>query len=141
MSQDAKNESQPGPDPAPPAGLDGAVDDLAKAGKAMRAASGGEVDAIGTKARSGLSPAVRAIAVDVDIVLGRVRVSVAELLALREGRALRLDSRVGDPLAIVVNGQTVAYGILADDDGGSVRITSVVGDDLTDIVKPEKRVA
>jgi flagellar motor switch protein FliN len=56
------------------------------------------------------------IPVEVQAVIGKTKVSVAQLMAAGEGAQFRLDSHFGDPVQLQVNGQVIGYGeIIADD--------------------------
>ncbi|MCR9124104.1 MAG: FliM/FliN family flagellar motor C-terminal domain-containing protein [Phyllobacteriaceae bacterium] len=59
---------------------------------------------------AGLSRTLREIPLEVQAVIGRAELSVAELNALQKGTTIPLDSRVGDPIDIFVNGVKVATG-------------------------------
>lgn len=50
------------------------------------------------------------IRVDVEIVLGQLRLPLAEVMALREGAVLPLERRLGDFVDVMVNGRLVARG-------------------------------
>lgn len=73
---------------------------------------------------------VMQIPVEVNIVLGRIEMSVADLTALRTGSTIPLDRNVGEPIDIVVNGVIVAKGeiILLDNDPSrfGFRISGIV---------------
>lgn len=59
---------------------------------------------------AGLSRTLREIPLEVQAVIGRAELSVAELNRLEKGSTIPLDSRVGDPVDIFVNGVKVATG-------------------------------
>ncbi|MBO6636528.1 MAG: FliM/FliN family flagellar motor switch protein [Roseitalea sp.] len=59
---------------------------------------------------AGLSRTLREIPLEVQAVIGRAELSVAELNGLEKGTTIPLDSRVGDPIDIFVNGVRVATG-------------------------------
>lgn len=64
----------------------------------------------------------------VSIRFGRVRISLSEALDLESGSVLELDSRVDDPVEVVVNNKVVALGNLMVVDGYyGVEITSMPG--------------
>jgi flagellar motor switch protein FliN/FliY len=50
------------------------------------------------------------VRVDVEIVLGHLRMSLAEVAALGEGALLALDRKLGDCVDVAVNGRVVARG-------------------------------
>lgn len=68
------------------------------------------------------------IPVEVQVVIGRAKVSVAQLAATKQGSWFRLDQRFGEPVEIQVNGQTIGYGEIVSDDRDNfvgIRMTSV----------------
>lgn len=73
-----------------------------------------------------MSSAVLQAPVTVRAEIGAIRLSVAEVLELGPGDLLDLDHEVDMPVAITVNGQTVARGELVELDGGyAVRVTAL----------------
>lgn len=70
----------------------------------------GTVDRDKDAATGGLSRTLREIPLEVQAVIGRAELSVAELNRLEGGSTIPLDSRVGDPVDIFVNGVKVATG-------------------------------
>jgi flagellar motor switch protein FliN/FliY len=72
---------------------------------------------------------IYALPVTVDVVVGRARPTVTELLGLEEGSLLGLDRAVEDPVDLCVDGRVIARGELIEMEDGSgigVRITQVV---------------
>lgn len=72
---------------------------------------------------------IYALPVTVDIVVGRARPTVTELLGLDEGSLLSLDRTIEDPVDLCVDGRVIARGELVEMDDGAgigVRITQVV---------------
>jgi flagellar motor switch protein FliN/FliY len=68
------------------------------------------------------------IPVEIQAVIGKTKVSVAQLMAAGEGARFRLDKHFGDPVELQVNGQVIGYGeIIADDRDNlvGVRLTSI----------------
>lgn len=67
------------------------------------------------------------VEVQVDVVLGRVKLPLGELLALSPGSVLELNRAADAPVEVLVNGTLVACGevVIVGDELG-VRITSVV---------------
>lgn len=63
----------------------------------------------------------------VTVELGRVRLTVRDLLRLAEGSVVELDRAVGAPVDVLVNGSLVARGdvVVVDDELG-VRITELL---------------
>lgn len=75
------------------------------------------------------------IPVTMQVVLGSAVMPVAELVKLGRGAVVKLDSKVGEPVDIIVNGRIVARGeivVLEKED-------SRFGITLTDIVNPGAR--
>ena len=70
--------------------------------------------------------------IQIMVELGRCRLSIAELLALRPGAVLELNVKAGDPLDLVVNGCLIAQGEV-------VIVQGQYGIRLTDIVSPSER--
>lgn len=70
------------------------------------------------------------IPVDVQIVLGRAGMTVAELMTLKKGSTVALDRRIGEPVDIVVNGQKIARGEVtvldSDPSRFGVRLTEII---------------
>lgn len=70
------------------------------------------------------------IPVDVQIVLGRAGMTVAELMTLKKGSTVALDRRIGEPVDIVVNGQKIARGevtvLESDPSRFGVRLTEII---------------
>lgn len=57
------------------------------------------------------------VRVEVEIVLGSLRLPLAEVADLRDGAVLALDRKLGDPVDVAVNGRVVARGeVIALDD-------------------------
>lgn len=67
------------------------------------------------------------VPVKVAAVLGKKRVSMAELMSLEAGAVIELDRRVGEPIDLYVNDKLVARGEL-------VLIDGVLGVTMTEIV-------
>jgi flagellar motor switch protein FliN len=64
---------------------------------------------------------------DMTVELGRVKLSVGELLSTHPGAVLGLDMKAGDPLHIMVNGCLVAKGeIVVSDEKYGIRLTEIV---------------
>ena len=73
------------------------------------------------------------IPVKLNVVLGRTRITIKELLELSEGSVIELDGLAGDPLDILINDYLVAQGeVVVVDDKYGIRIT--------DIVTPSERI-
>ena len=82
-----------------------------------------EPGAPGEGARTGppLS-AVMAVRMDVRVVLGTVRMPLADVLRLSEDSVVTLDRRIGDPVDVVVGDRLVARGDLVRTEGGGVGV-------------------
>lgn len=73
-------------------------------------------------------PSLGDIPVEVQVVIGRAKVSVAQLAATKQGSWFRLDKRFGEPVEIQVNGRTIGHGEIVSDDRDNfvgIRMTSV----------------
>ena len=67
------------------------------------------------------------IPIEVTVELGRTKLSLREILDLKEGSIVELDRLAGEPLDLKVGGQLVAQGeVVAIDDYYGLRITNVV---------------
>ena len=66
------------------------------------------------------------VELDVKIELGRVDMSVGEILQLSNGSVVELDKLAGDPVDVLVNAQLVAHGeVLVINDSFCVRINEI----------------
>ena len=78
----------------------------------------------------GLETVMR-IPVNVQVVLGSTTMPVSSLMKLSQGSIGALDSKVGEPVDVVVNGRVVARGelVVMDDDNTrfGISLTEVVG--------------
>jgi len=62
------------------------------------------------------SPRVRDIPIEVQAVLGKVKVSVSQLISAKPGEPFWLDKHFGEPVELQVNGKRIGYGeIIADE--------------------------
>lgn len=69
---------------------------------------------------------IDSLPVTVEAVLGAARISVGELSRLSPGDTFALDSLLGDPVELRLNGQVIAYGELVSlGDNFAVRIQGV----------------
>lgn len=67
------------------------------------------------------------IPIEVTVELGRCKLTLREILDLKEGAIIELDRLAGEPLDLKVGGQLVAQGeVVAIDDCYGLRITNVV---------------
>ncbi|MDO6727889.1 flagellar motor switch protein FliN [Cognatishimia sp. 1_MG-2023] len=69
------------------------------------------------------------VKLDVRVVLGRSRMSIADLLELTRGSVIELDRKVGDPIDIMINDRMVARGDLVKVNGDFIGVA------LREIVK------
>lgn len=71
---------------------------------------------------------VREIPLEIEVVIGRTKVSVAKLMAANEGDRFRLDRNFGEPVELQVNGKIFGYGEIVSDDHENIigiRIASI----------------
>jgi flagellar motor switch protein FliN/FliY len=88
----------------------------------------GLTPAVGTSSRVNVAE----VPVRISAVLGKRRVSIAELMALSPGAVIELDRRVGEPIDLYVNERLVARGEL-------VLVDGVLGVTMTEIIKSGER--
>ncbi len=69
------------------------------------------------------------VKLDVRVVLGRSRMSIADLLELTRGSVIELDRKVGEPIDIMINDRMVARGDLVKVNGDYIGVA------LREIVK------
>lgn len=69
------------------------------------------------------------VKLDVRVVLGHSRMSIAELLALTKGSVIELDRKIGEPIDLMINDRTVARGDLVKVNGDFIGVA------LREIVK------
>jgi len=73
---------------------------------------------------------LRGVEMDATVELGRARMTVNELLALRNGAVIELDRAAGAAADLYVNGRLIARGeVVVIDENYGLRITQVVTDD------------
>lgn len=76
--------------------------------------------------RSLVKDLVSQIPITVSVELGRSKISMKEIYELSEGSIVELDRLVGQPLDLVVNGQTIAQGeVVAIDNNYGLRLTNI----------------
>ncbi len=64
--------------------------------------------------------------VTIDVVVGSKVISVEELYSLKRGSVISLDQLLNEPVALLVDGNTVAYGeLVAVDDSFGLKITDI----------------
>lgn len=69
------------------------------------------------------------VGLDVQIVLGRARMPISQLLALSRGSVIELDKKIGEPVDVMINDRLVARGDLVKVGENRIGVT------LTEIVK------
>lgn len=73
--------------------------------------------------------AVFAVNMDVQIVLGRAKMPVSQLLSMSRGSVIELDKKIGQPVDVMVNDQLIARGELVKVGENRMGVT------LTEVVK------
>jgi flagellar motor switch protein FliN/FliY len=80
--------------------------------------------------------AILSIPVTVQVVLGATTMPVANLMKLGRGAVIALDQKVGDTVAVVVNGRVIARGevVVVDEDSAryGVSLTEIVASSRDD---------
>ena len=67
-------------------------------------------------AHSGLRGRVSEIPVEIEVVIGRAKLSVAELMRVHPDQRFSLNKRFGEPVELLISGRLIGYGeIVADD--------------------------
>ena len=67
------------------------------------------------------------VPVELTVVLGRTTMTIRETLDMGPGSIVALDRMTGEPVDLLVNGQTIAHGeVVAIDEEFGLRITHVV---------------
>jgi len=70
------------------------------------------------------------IPIDISIELGRVKLTIGELIDLRAGSVVDLDRLAGEPVDVLANGAIIARGeVVVVNEYYSVRITDIVDED------------
>ncbi len=103
------------PTPAPAPAAADVVGDYADAGARMPIEALGQVE------------------LKVEVVLGRARLRLQELLDVRPGQSVELDRARNSPVDVLVNGTLFARGdiVVIDDTNLGVRVSEVIGNDFT----------
>ena len=111
--------------------LNRAIEELSGLGDSTTPSSFGEAQAVRSDASATASDLVWDIPVEINIVMGTARLTVARLMELENGEVVELDRRVGEPLDIAVNGRNIAKGeiVMMDDDPTkfAIQVTELVG--------------
>ena len=108
----------------PPLNLDMLDDDPKQAEKAA--------DKSLEKTFDGTMNAIYNVPVDVQVVLGRTSMLVAQLLKLGRGAVLELERKVDEPVEVLVNHRLVARGevVIVEDQRLGVTLTEIVRTEL-----------
>lgn len=70
---------------------------------------------------------IMGVPLDVSVEIGRTKMSVKNILEVRQGSIVELDRQAGDPVDVIVNGQLIAKGdVVIVDDNFGVRITEII---------------
>ena len=72
------------------------------------------------------------VRVEVEIILGHLRMPLSEVAALREGAVLALDRKLGDWVDVAVNGRVVARGEVVALDDAPDRLGVVIREMIAD---------
>jgi len=73
---------------------------------------------------------LRGVEMDVTAEIGRTKMTVSELLSLRDGFVVELDRPAGAPADLLVNGHLIARGeVVVIDENFGLRITEIVSDE------------
>jgi flagellar motor switch protein FliN/FliY len=72
------------------------------------------------------------IPVQISVEIGRVKISIKNLLQLAHGSVVELDAMAGEPMSVFVNGTLIAQGEV-------VVVNDKFGIRLTDIITPSER--
>ncbi|MCS7202890.1 MAG: flagellar motor switch protein FliN [Thermodesulfovibrio sp.] len=73
------------------------------------------------------------IPLELEVVIGRTRILVQELLQLTQGSVIALDKLAGEPMEVYVNGKLIGRGEV-------VVVNEKFGIRITDIITPQERV-
>lgn len=69
------------------------------------------------------------VPVEVQVIVGTVEMTVSELMALQKNTVITLNSKIGDPVIIAVNGKRIGTGELeasaVDPDALCIRVTKL----------------
>lgn len=80
--------------------------------------------------RSQYKRSIYALPVTMQVVIGSARPTIAELLQMKDGTLLTLNSKVDDPVDLCINNRVIARGELVETDPA----TGAIGVRLTEIV-------
>ena len=120
-------EAPPSAGPAPAGGvLSGAQTQGFQAGFEQNPQAGGSI-------QDAHLEVILDVPVTLSMEVGRARISIRELLGLNPGSVVKLQSSVGEPMDILVNGCLVARGEV-------VVVGEQFGIRIADVVSPEERI-
>lgn len=99
-----------------------------------KAPEAGQGDSAGKGGAGQNIDAMLNVGLNVQIVLGRTRIPIAQLLKLSRGSIIELDKRIGQPVEVVINDRLVARGDLVklEDDRIGVSLIEIVKDYVSD---------
>ena len=125
----------PGSEQVPPAG-DVAPSAVAVAEPLRDAGSPAPADLAADLADSAARLPIEALGqveLKVEVVLGRARLRLQELLDVRPGQSVELDRARNSPVDVLVNGTLFARGdiVVIDDTNLGVRVSEIIGNDFT----------
>lgn len=113
--------------------VDEAVDDASPGFQVVDppAPSGAAEEYLATVGRMPIE-ALGQVELKVEVVLGRARLRLQELLDVRPGQSLELDRARNSPVDVLVNGTLFARGdiVVIDETNLGVRVSEVIGADL-----------
>lgn len=81
-------------------------------------------------ARAELRGRVSDIPVEIEVVIGRTKISVSDLMRVDPDHIFQLDKRFGEPVELLINGRLIGYGeIVADsyDNAIGIRMVRLAG--------------
>ena len=111
--------------------LDRAIEELNGLGDSSTPPTAGKTQPVDSGSSANASDLVWDIPVEINIVMGTARLTVARLMELDNGEVVELDRRIGEPLDIAVNGRNIAKGeiVMMDDDPSkfAIQVTELVG--------------
>jgi len=111
--------------------LDRAIEELNGLGESAAPSTSKIAQPLDSDTGATVSDLVWDIPVEINIVMGTARLTVARLMELENGEIVELDRRVGEPLDIAVNGRNIAKGeiVMMDDDPSkfAIQVTELVG--------------
>jgi flagellar motor switch protein FliN/FliY len=70
---------------------------------------------------------VDSVPLKVSVVLGSAQISLGKLASLGRGAILELDTKIGDPLGIYVNGKLIGYGdvVIKENNQAGIQISAL----------------